>query len=312
MHVAVAVIVDRRRRVLLSRRPAHVHQGGLWEFPGGKCEAGEDARQALLREVHEELGLRVQAARPLIRVPYRYPDKSVLLDVWRVEAFSGRARGREGQPLEWVPLARLHERSLPAANRAIVTALRLPDRYLITPEPVAETPFLHGLDASLQAGVRLVQLRAGGLLRPALAAEAVALCRRFGARVLINADAGLARETGADGVHLKSSQLNTARRPLPEPALVGASCHNARELAAAQALGADFAVLSPLRATPSHPQANPIGWACFAALTGQAALPVYALGGLGPDDIDTAQRHGGQGIAAIRGLWQGEMRHVDG
>ncbi|HET8700475.1 MAG TPA: NUDIX domain-containing protein, partial [Nitrococcus sp.] len=84
VHVAVGVITDAAGRVLICRRDVQRHQGGLWEFPGGKVEPGEDVRTALGRELAEEVGICPEQARPLIRVPYRYPDQEVLLDVWRV------------------------------------------------------------------------------------------------------------------------------------------------------------------------------------------------------------------------------------
>jgi len=309
VHVAVAVIVNPRGEVLLSRRPDHVHQGGLWEFPGGKCEPGERVADALRREIHEELGLGVRAQTPLIRIPYRYPDKSVLLDVWRVEDFEGEPHGREGQPVEWVAVADLRGRRFPAANRPIIRALELPQTYLVTPAPGRDAErFLAGLECSLAAGVRLVQLRAPGIderVLLELAEAAVALCHRHGAQLLLNASPRLARRAGADGVHLKAAWLpELKKRPLPASQLVAVSCHTSEELRAAQALGADFAVLSPVRPTASHPDARPLGWERFAALVDQAGLPVYALGGMAAGDIDRAIACGAQGIAAIRGLWK--------
>ena len=110
LHVAVAAIVNDAQQVLLARRPEHTHQGGLWEFPGGKCEPGEAVEAALEREIYEELGIRTGVCRPLIRVPHRYTDRSVLLDVWRVDAFEGQPYGREGQAVEWVHIEDLGER----------------------------------------------------------------------------------------------------------------------------------------------------------------------------------------------------------
>ena len=106
------------------------------------------------------------------------------------------------------------------------------------------------------------------------------------------------------GVHLKAAQLaGMAQRPLPAALPVGASCHDAADLRHAERLRCDFAVLGPLQATPSHPGAAGLGWAAFAALREQSTIPLYAIGGLGPDDLATAREHGAQGIAAIRGLW---------
>ena len=166
-----------------SRRRASDHLGGLWEFPGGKVESGESVPAALSRELQEELGIRVIQARPLIRIPYRYPDRNVLLDVWRVEQFEGKAHGAEGQPLLWVEPEHLNQYEFPAANRPIVTAARLPSAYLITPEPdisFGRDTFLSKLQAALARGIRLVQLRAKSLPKTSLmelACEAMHLGR---------------------------------------------------------------------------------------------------------------------------------------
>lgn len=309
-HVAVAAIVNERQQVLISLRPEHVHQGGLWEFPGGKLEVGESVTDALDREIYEELGVRLTRKRPLIRVPYQYPDKFVLLDVWMVDAFAGEPRGREGQSLAWMDVDALSIERFPAANAPIIRALQLPDRYLITPEPRGETgAFLEQLRASLDAGVRLVQLRAKSL-DPGdyvtLARRVVDLCHAKGASVLLNSEPERALALSADGVHLTAARLARAeRRPLPAGRWVAASCHSPEDLLRAQALGADFAVLSPVQATASHPGAATLGWQKFCEWTDRCAIPVYALGGMTPPDIDAAIRYGGQGIAGIRGLWGG-------
>jgi 8-oxo-dGTP diphosphatase len=119
-------------------------------------------------------------------------------------------------------------------------------------------------------------------------------------RLLINHDIELARELGV-GVHLRAAQLRELdQRPLPVSQWVGASCHGADELERAAAIGADFATLSPVCATSSHPDASPLGWDRLAELVREARLPVYALGGLGPDDLDRARAAGAQGVAGIR------------
>jgi 8-oxo-dGTP diphosphatase len=297
--------------VLLARRPQHAHQGGLWEFPGGKVEPGETRQHALARELHEELGILPSAYRPLIQVPYRYPDKAVHLDVWQVQAFDGIPEGRQGQPLAWVPPRRLHDWPLPAANRPICTALRLPQEYLITPEPshLLLPEFLQALERSLLRGVRLVQLRAKQWDRanlPVLAREVLGVCRAHGAALLLNGDPATAVNVGADGIHLSARVLaELGERPLPEPFWVGASCHGPADLKRATFLGADFAVLSPVLRTASHPERPPLGWPTFGRWAGACPLPVYALGGVGRQHLDLAWQHGGQGIAGIRGLWNG-------
>jgi 8-oxo-dGTP diphosphatase len=308
IHVAAAAVFDARGRVLIARRHEHRHQGGLWEFPGGKVETGESVTAALRRELQEEVGITVREARPLIRVRHDYGDKAVLLDVWRVDAFDGEAHGREGQPLAWVGPEALTGYDFPAANAPIVSAVRLPARYLITPEPDPDLEaFLATLAACLRRGISLVQLRAKTLSSSdylQLARWVLPLCREHGARLLLNAEPQLAMEVGADGVHLTSARLRTlAARPLDRRHWVAASCHTAQDLAHAEAMGADFAVLSPVAATASHPETSPLGWERFQALSDGVALPVYALGGMRQDDLAMAFRHGAQGIAAIRGLW---------
>jgi 8-oxo-dGTP diphosphatase len=123
VHVAVGVIVDANKRILIARRPDEVHQGGLWEFPGGKVETSETVEQALARELHEELGIAVGECQPLLKISHDYGDKQVLLDVWLVESFTGTAVGREGQPLQWVAASALEQFSFPAANVPIAEAL---------------------------------------------------------------------------------------------------------------------------------------------------------------------------------------------
>jgi 8-oxo-dGTP diphosphatase len=124
VHVAVGIVADVTGAILITRRPDHVHQGGLWEFPGGKVETGETVEAALRRELHEELGIVIQAAEPLLRVRHPYPDKTVVLDAWRVTAYLGEPRGREGQPLVWAPPETLADFAFPAADEAIITRLR--------------------------------------------------------------------------------------------------------------------------------------------------------------------------------------------
>lgn len=125
VHVAVAVIIGKDGRILIAKRPDDVHQGGLWEFPGGKVEQGENLEVALKRELVEELGIELQACEPLLEIHHDYPDKSVLLDVWRVTAFSGQAYGREQQPIRWVAPKFLTDYDFPEANQPILKAISL-------------------------------------------------------------------------------------------------------------------------------------------------------------------------------------------
>jgi len=124
VHVAVGVILDADNRILIARRSNEAHQGGLWEFPGGKVEAQETVSAAMARELHEELGITIGPLSPLLEVSHDYGDKQVLLDVHVVRSFSGEPEGREGQPLKWVTAAELSEYDFPAANVPIVEAVQ--------------------------------------------------------------------------------------------------------------------------------------------------------------------------------------------
>lgn len=308
LQVAVAVIEDVRGRILLAQRPAKGHLAGLWEFPGGKLEPGETLAQALHREVWEELGLRVLAHRPLIRIRHDYGEKRVLLDAHRVTAWEGVPRGLEGQPLAWVTPEQLSGYPLPPADRPIVNAIRLPERYLIaTPDSADPKCFRQRLAGALAGGIRLLQFRPLGLSRGA-ALSLLALCRELcapcQARVLVSSRLLPWLPPGAQpDIHLTARDLLALERRPPGASWVSASCHDREELLRAQRLGLDFVVLSPVRATASHPGAAPIGWRQFAAWVAESRIPVYAMGGVGGLSPEVAWGFGAQGIAGIRGLW---------
>ncbi len=124
VHVAVAVIVNPQQEVLLALRQVHQHQGDLWEFPGGKVESGETVYDALVRETQEELDVTITQATPLLQIQHDYDDKSVLLDVWQVSDYNGLPAGQEGQILRWCPVPELNPDDFPAANVAIIKALK--------------------------------------------------------------------------------------------------------------------------------------------------------------------------------------------
>lgn len=309
IHVAVAVICNDQRQVLLSLRADDVHQGGLWEFPGGKLEAGEHIHEALQRECYEELGLSVERSRPFIRLQHTYRDCQVLLDVHKVESYRGEPYGKEGQALEWVDVDHLPQRCMPAANRSIVNALLLPTEYLITPDmSMIKDTFLQQLQRHLQAGISLVQLRQTQLSSREyllLAREVQDLARQYDARLLLNHTLETFRQCASAGLHLNSKRLMAlSARPVSKDILFSASCHNLAEVRQANKVGVDFIVIAPVMATLTHPGFVALGWQGFQQLANVAVMPAYALGGLGPEDKNSAFKQGAQGIAAIRSLWE--------
>lgn len=307
-------------QLLLAQRPPGKVYAGYWEFPGGKVEAGETTRQALDRELVEELGIEVVHATPWLSREFVYPHARVRIRFFHVDAWRGEIAPIEHSGFAWLtpgeesPVAPI----LPA-NGPILRALELPGCCLISN---AEE---NGVDGEVQRLTRLLDERAAGsaatplcapLLvqlrdkslpapeRRRLASAFVALARRHaGVRVVINDDAALARETGADGVHLPAARLAAAAAAgeRPDFAWVGASCHTAGELELAAAIGCDYALLGPVLATPTHPQQAGIGWEGFARLVERSPLPVFALGGMRLPLAASAADNGAHGIALLRG-----------
>jgi 8-oxo-dGTP diphosphatase len=308
VHVAVAAIVNANDEVLLAKRPDHVHQGGLWEFPGGKLEPNERVFEALRREVKEELGIDIIHAGPLIQVHHDYGDKSVLLDVWRVVEYRGDARGMEGQPISWQKISQLQCQQFPAANKAIIRALQLPSQYMITGDFNDLDDFRRRLDQALLNGKKIVQLRAKQVAEAEsflqLSEIAYQMCISRQARLLLNTSAQLFQRCHAHGLHLGSQALAACeQRPVGGDALLSVSCHNEAELQHARRLDADMVLLSPVRETSSHPGVAGIGWDEFRRLSRLVNCPVYALGGMSMADMEHASACGAQGIAAISAFW---------
>lgn len=304
--VSVAVFQRPDGSVLLAKRPASKVYAGFWEFPGGKVERGESLKQALVREVREELGVEVEIAYPWITQVFTYPHATVRLHFFRVPVWRGEPEAIEHEGLTWQHPAAVSVAPLLPANGPVLRGLQIPAEYAISQASALGTEaFLERLDARLSAGLKLIQVREPGWTREALAelvGQVIRRARPCGALVLVNNDVAVAHQSGADGVHLTSMQLRS-RKERPDLAWVGASCHNAEELALAAELGADFAVLGPVNSTPGHPDSPPIGWAGFRSLTQGLSLPVYALGGMVREDVGQAWEHGAQGIAMMRGAW---------
>jgi 8-oxo-dGTP diphosphatase len=305
--VVAAVITRADGTYLLAQRPPGKVYEGYWEFPGGKVEPGETAPAAIRREIREELGIEVVEALPWLMRRHEYEHASVRLRFFRVTQWTGDPRGLEGQAFVFQSPGRETVSPMLPANGPVLKALALPMRYGITPDGAAQDPeFPARLEEALSGGLRLLQVRDKGLDRQALAnfaSRVLARCRVHGARMLLNGDTAIAAAIGADGLHLTSRQLRLPGTGRPDFPLVGVSTHDMADLACAHAMGCDFAVLGPLRITPTHPDATPLGWEAFAAAAASAELPVYALGGMMAQDLRTAIEHGAHGIAMIRDTW---------
>lgn len=309
VEVAAAVMLRADgREFLLAQRPEGKVYAGYWEFPGGKLEAGESVRQALVRELQEELGIEVSECAPWLTRQFTYPHATVRLHFWRVTAWGGEIGITA--PLEHAAVA-WQQCGVPAtvspvlpANDPILKALALPTRMAIT--RAAEDGVdnqLRQLEAALAEGLRLVQVRDKTLpaaVRAEFARAVLARAHACGAIVVVNDDAALARAIGADGLHLSAAGL-AACGQRPDFAWVGASCHNAGEIARAGELQLDYALLGPVLPTPSHPENPGLGWEAFSQALADTTLPVFALGGMCAELLATAQAHGAHGVALMRG-----------
>jgi 8-oxo-dGTP diphosphatase len=304
VRVAAAVILRPDGKVLLAQRPPGKAYAGYWEFPGGKLEAGETPAHALARELHEELGITVRTASPWMVQEFVYPHAHVELNFFRVYAFDGEPAGHDGQSFAWQDPNAIGVAPLLPANTRVLAALTLPTVYAITcASDVGIDPFVERAQRAIAAGVRLIQVREPELsLRDALVRRLSEAVAGTAARIVVNGSVDDARRLGCAGVHWTAQRLNAATSR-PHDLIVGASCHTRSELAHACTLDVDFAVMGPVLATPTHPDAHPLGWARFAAAIARTRVPVFALGGLHRTDHDTAITHGAHGIAMRRHVW---------
>jgi len=336
IHVAVGVIFDcaaaEQGKILIAKRAEHQHQGGLWEFPGGKVEPGESVQVALQRELEEELGLQssIENMQPLITIPFHYPDKSVLLDVWKVYAAElelnqqtiateeqaagiegqsvgkkGQSVGKEGQPLVWIEQHELPNYEFPAANKAILDALSLPAQIAITQDSSNPEVILAQAAKTLKNYPQTwIQLRAPSLDQmqyTQLGMRLYGICHEAGSKLIWNCPLAWYQIAFADGLHLSGQNFvlaNITERPIPAKQWFSLACHNLAELESAQNI-ADYVLVSPVKETQTHPQANPLTWAGFKVITRQARIPCYALGGLQLSDREETVLSGGQGVAGI-------------
>jgi len=322
--VAVAVFLRPDGSFLLSSRPAGKPYAGYWEFPGGKIEAGETVRDALTRELIEELNVVIDTATPWFTFMMHYAHATVRLRTWRVSGWhdvdARGMRGMEEQEWKWQTMSSLSVAPTLPGCGPILRALSLPSIYALTnaadvgtetylqqlravwSKNASKHPPVGEFDIKNRPSPMMIQVREKTLPATTLrqfAKDIVAIARENHALVLINGDANLAADVGADGVHLTSAQLRTMTERPPFQ-WVGASVHSQDELRLAAELKCDFAILGSVKTTQSHPGQPPMGWDAFAAIVRDTPIPVLAIGGLGHADMPQAIARGAHGIAMQR------------
>jgi len=307
VEVSAGVIRRAGGAFLLGQRAPGTFYPGYWEFPGGKVEAGESPADALIRELDEELGIRVTEIWPWLVREHEYEHARVRLHFFEVSEWEGTVNDHVHSALSWEYSGQLSVTPMLPANGPIMKALCLPSFIGITHAvEIGVEAQLEQLEHALEGGLRFVLIREPGM--PAIdlhafATEVIGRARRVGAMVVMNGAPALAESLEADGVHLTSREL--AASPCRPPfAWVGASCHDRAELEHAALIGVDYALLGPVAETATHPGVVGMGWARFSELVGSLPMPVLALGGLSAAELCTARRAGAHGIAAIRSAWQ--------
>jgi len=126
MHVVIGLLLNERGEYLIALRPPRVYMPGIWEFPGGKVEPGETPQIALYRELKEEIGIEVREAIPFIQYEHHYPERHVLLDVWKILQYEGEPEGQENQEIRWVSENDLRLYVFPEGNLTLLDALLKP------------------------------------------------------------------------------------------------------------------------------------------------------------------------------------------
>lgn len=324
-HAAVGVLQRDNGLVLLAERPVGKAWSGYWEFPGGKVEPHEDPKTALKRELQEELGITVKQSYPWLTRTFDYeakydkngkldsPAKTVKLHFFIVTEWDGEPFGMEKQTISWQNPEKITVGPMLPANQPIFDALNVPHVYAITNmAEIGEELFFERLKLALNNGLMMIQVREKQLDAEELAhfvERMVEVAEPYEAKILLNSsipaeeNTRLRKAFNLAGIHFNSADLMQLTKR-PTGLLCGASCHNPQELAHAEALGLDYALLSPVKDTKSHPDAESMGWKAFEKAAHGRAIPVFALGGMQVDDLHEARSHGAHGIALLRGIWE--------
>jgi 8-oxo-dGTP diphosphatase len=298
VEVAAAVIQRPDGAFLLAQRPQGKVYAGYWEFPGGKAEPGEPVARALVRELHEELGIDVETAYPWLTRVFTYPHATVRLNFFRVTRWRGEPHPKEDQAIAWQHLEQDMVSPMLPANAPVLASLALPAEYAVTDATRwGSAAMLDKLERRLRQGLKLVQVREPGLgseqLRLFLE-ETLARTKGYGCKVMVKSP-----HPGADGIHFTAAELMRLKQK-PASGLVAASCHTREELERAMRLELDFAIVGPVKEKAGS---VPLGWERFAAMVRGSSIPVYAIGGLTRADMENAWRAGAHGLAMIRGAW---------
>lgn len=297
----VGVLRNPANEILIAKRQAHQFMGGFWELPGGKIEPGESDQQAIIRELKEELSIIVTDLSIHQTMIYQYTDRIVELSIYTINQYQNTPEGIEGQAIAWASIKNLPQYKLLPTMAAFINSITLPNKYWITPSSNHHSEaWTRKFDEKLKQGISLVQLRSKVDINSNFIEELYNKCAQNNVKLLLNIPNKTFKESYCNGWHLTTSEmLKMNNRPCANNKLLGTSTHNLTEALKAQAMGADFVVISPVQATQTHPDTIPIGWDAAIEVVDKLNIPVYFLGGMTLNDLDKTLKLGAQGIAGV-------------
>lgn len=295
VHVAIGLILH-QSRVLVGWRHADQHQGNRDEFPGGKVEAGESAHAACRREVYEEVGIDIADWHVFDRIEHQYPDLDLCLEIFYT-TLNAEECVQINPGWTWKTRTELTQLRFPKANQAILQRLYWP-QYMKISTQLDELNHL-AEDCALYWRIDPAQMCSEDLARLNAASP------EQGQALIVNIELwqqlNATQRDLVGSIHLKQHQLMQFNRAeLPQGKRCIAACHDLSAVLHAQAIGVEALIISPVLPTATHSEQQGIGWDGFAQLAQHSQVPVYALGGLGPEDLSCVQQHAGYGVAGIR------------
>ena len=308
IQVAVGILRDSNGEYLLGKRTSSQSWSGWWEFPGGKFEKNETPFEALEREIYEELGVKINEYRQWTTRRVFEKNKITTLYFFIITSWFGQIKGKEAQEIRWVNIKTFDSKKILPPNQVIHKALQndLGDVFAITNlQEIGGDTFFHILKNKINKGLRFLQIREKNLSKKDLITfvnQIKEVLKKTDEKIVINSSIELAYEFELDGVHLTSKQLYELEN-FPKDLLVGVSCHSKKDLQVAEKKHADYAVLGPVKKTPSHPNSDFLGWEKFRTLAERSNLPIYAIGGMKKNDVLKSFDRSSVGIASQRNFW---------
>ena len=308
--IAIGVL-KKGNQYCLSKRKKDQTFADKWEFPGGKVETNESIKQALVREFSEELAIQTRQWQPLITIPWHYANVSVRLNVYITSDFTGEPIGNEGQEVAWFALNDLLRLDFPAANKGILSALKLSDFYFLTPNHEQVDENIKAIKKALEKNDVTCQLYLPKELTVQQKKDIdilLALAKQRNVQVLLSGYLGhIFSFDGFSGVHLSSQQMleivnlnSDILTKLNVNDFLVISTHNQSQIDMALKLEADALLISSVKANSTQEGIETSGWAQITETVGSLPIPVYALGRMTKDALFSVKQLGARGIASTQ------------